>query len=238
MVETKSILKKALGIPGSGVHWYGKAESRVGRKMAHLTVTADNFGQLRERVELLGLTQEEHCLITPGPRVGIIMGSDSDLPTMKDAAEILDQFQVSYELTVVSAHRTPTRMYSYAQSAVDRGVQVIIAGAGGAAHLPGMHIFFSSQLLFTPSLPLFRSSRPFSLSSVTPLISHLVTNCLLSPPTPPPSLHTPRVFIRFAEQPLSTPFSPSLLLPLPPSYFCPSRDGCCIDQSTHNRSAY
>lgn len=189
MVETKSILKKALGIPGSGVHWYGKAESRVGRKMAHLTVTADNFGQLRERVELLGLTQEEHCLITPGPRVGIIMGSDSDLPTMKDAAEILDQFQVSYELTVVSAHRTPTRMYSYAQSAVDRGVQVIIAGAGGAAHLPGMHIFFSSQLLFTPSLPLFRSSRPFSLSSVTPLISHLVTNCLLSPPPHLPSTH-------------------------------------------------
>ena len=140
MVETKSILKKSLGIPGSGVHWYGKAESRVGRKMAHLTVTAANFSQLRERVELLGLTQEEHCLITPGPRVGIIMGSDSDLPTMKDAADILDKFGVSYELTVVSAHRTPTRMYSYAQSAVDRGVQVIIAGAGGAAHLPGTYV--------------------------------------------------------------------------------------------------
>jgi phosphoribosylaminoimidazole carboxylase len=137
MVETKAVLKKALSVPGAGIHWYGKAESRVGRKMAHLTITAEDFTQLRERVELLGLTKEEHCLVTPGPRVGIIMGSDSDLPTMKDAAEILDLFGVSYELTVVSAHRTPTRMYSYAQTAVERGLQVIIAGAGGAAHLPG-----------------------------------------------------------------------------------------------------
>jgi phosphoribosylaminoimidazole carboxylase PurE protein len=66
------------------------------------------------------------------------MGSDSDLPTMQDAAKILEEFGVSYELTIVSAHRTPSRMYTYAQSAADRGVQVIIAGAGGAAHLPGM----------------------------------------------------------------------------------------------------
>lgn len=66
------------------------------------------------------------------------MGSDSDLPTMKDAAVVLDNFGVSYEISVVSAHRTPNRMYAYAQSAVERGIQVIIAGAGGAAHLPGM----------------------------------------------------------------------------------------------------
>jgi phosphoribosylaminoimidazole carboxylase len=66
------------------------------------------------------------------------MGSDSDLPTMKAAAEILDHFSISYEISIVSAHRTPNRMYSYAQSAVERGIQVIIAGAGGAAHLPGM----------------------------------------------------------------------------------------------------
>ena len=65
-------------------------------------------------------------------------GSDSDLPTMKEAAEILDYFAIPYELTIVSAHRTPTRMYSFAQSCVDRGIKVIIAGAGGAAHLPGM----------------------------------------------------------------------------------------------------
>jgi phosphoribosylaminoimidazole carboxylase len=72
------------------------------------------------------------------PIVGIIMGSDSDLPTMKAAAEILDEFKVPYELTIVSAHRTPQRMYEYAQSASNRGLRCIIAGAGGAAHLPGM----------------------------------------------------------------------------------------------------
>lgn len=72
------------------------------------------------------------------PLVGIIMGSDSDLPVMKPAAEILEFFGIPFELTVVSAHRTPERMMAYAQSAVGRGLKVIIAGAGGAAHLPGM----------------------------------------------------------------------------------------------------
>ena len=66
------------------------------------------------------------------------MGSDSDLPVMKEAAEILDQFEVEYELTVVSAHRTPDRLYNYAETAEEKGLDVIIAGAGGAAHLPGM----------------------------------------------------------------------------------------------------
>ena len=70
--------------------------------------------------------------------VGIIMGSDSDLPIMKEAAEILEELGISYELTIVSAHRTPDRMYKYAKSAKERGLKVIIAGAGGAAHLPGM----------------------------------------------------------------------------------------------------
>lgn len=70
--------------------------------------------------------------------VGIIMGSDSDLPIMKQAAEILAELGVDFELTIVSAHRTPERMFDYAKSAKDRGLKVIIAGAGGAAHLPGM----------------------------------------------------------------------------------------------------
>jgi 5-(carboxyamino)imidazole ribonucleotide mutase len=70
--------------------------------------------------------------------VGIIMGSKSDLETMKPAAEILAEFGVSYEIQVVSAHRTPLKMVEYAQSASGRGLKVIIAGAGGAAHLPGM----------------------------------------------------------------------------------------------------
>lgn len=72
------------------------------------------------------------------PLVGIIMGSDSDLPVMQPAADILKIFEIPFELTVVSAHRTPLRMVDYAQSAKARGLKVIIAGAGGAAHLPGM----------------------------------------------------------------------------------------------------
>jgi len=72
------------------------------------------------------------------PIIGIIMGSDSDLPVMRAAADILKEFDLPFELTIVSAHRTPMRMLEYAQTAHKRGVQVIIAGAGGAAHLPGM----------------------------------------------------------------------------------------------------
>src|SRR3989344_5145879 len=72
------------------------------------------------------------------PLVGIIMGSDSDLPTMQEAAKILEEFEIPYELTIVSAHRTPLRMFDYAKTALSRGLKVIIAGAGGAAHLPGM----------------------------------------------------------------------------------------------------
>ena len=72
------------------------------------------------------------------PLVGIIMGSDSDLPVMEGAAEMLCKLDVAYEMTIVSAHRTPTRLYEYAQGARGRGLRVIVAGAGGAAHLPGM----------------------------------------------------------------------------------------------------
>lgn len=72
------------------------------------------------------------------PIVGIIMGSDSDLAVMSEAAAVLSELDIGYELTIVSAHRTPQRLFEYSQSAVDRGLKVIIAGAGGAAHLPGM----------------------------------------------------------------------------------------------------
>ncbi|MBY6121336.1 5-(carboxyamino)imidazole ribonucleotide mutase [Mameliella alba] len=72
------------------------------------------------------------------PRVGIIMGSQSDWPTMVEAADILDELGVEYEARIVSAHRTPDRLWDYGKTAVTRGLQVIIAGAGGAAHLPGM----------------------------------------------------------------------------------------------------
>ena len=72
------------------------------------------------------------------PLVGIIMGSDSDLPVMADTAKILDELHIPYELTIVSAHRTPDRMVDYAKTAEEKGIKVIIAGAGGSAHLPGM----------------------------------------------------------------------------------------------------
>lgn len=71
-------------------------------------------------------------------RVGLIMGSQSDWPTMREAALILDELGVTYEARIVSAHRTPDRLWDYGKTALDRGLQVIIAGAGGAAHLPGM----------------------------------------------------------------------------------------------------
>lgn len=71
-------------------------------------------------------------------KVGIIMGSKSDLPIMREAAEMLDELGVSYEIDIVSAHRTPEKMFEYAKNAHKRGIKVIVAGAGGAAHLPGM----------------------------------------------------------------------------------------------------
>ncbi len=71
------------------------------------------------------------------------MGSDSDLPIMQEAAKVLDEFEIPYELTIVSAHRTPKRMFEYAKSSQKRGIRVIIAGAGGAAHLPGMIASFT-----------------------------------------------------------------------------------------------
>ncbi len=76
--------------------------------------------------------------MSTSPKVGIIMGSDSDWPVMEAAAQALDEFDVAYEARVVSAHRTPLDMAEYAQQAASRGLEVIIAGAGGAAHLPGM----------------------------------------------------------------------------------------------------
>lgn len=99
------------------------------------------------------------------PRVGIIMGSNSDWPTMKRAAEILDEFGVPSERKVVSAHRTPDRMYDYARSAKGRGLKAIIAGAGGAAHLPGM----VSALTTLPVLAVPVKSR--ALNGVDSLLS-------------------------------------------------------------------
>lgn len=99
------------------------------------------------------------------PLVGIIMGSRSDLETMQESANMLDELQVPYEMKVVSAHRTPDAMFAYAESAEGRGIEVIIAGAGGAAHLPGMTA--SKTLLPVIGVPVLSSA----LSGMDSLLS-------------------------------------------------------------------
>ncbi|CDZ98100.1 phosphoribosylaminoimidazole carboxylase [Phaffia rhodozyma] len=145
-------ISQALATTGASVHMYGKTECRKGRKMGHITVVADSDEELLAKVgPILKLSlpvqstlPEKYCPITPqavsspNPLVGIIMGSDSDLPVMAAAAQILRKFKVPFELTIVSAHRTPDRMVTYARDAPARGLRCLIAGAGGAAHLPGM----------------------------------------------------------------------------------------------------
>lgn len=155
MDEIKKITNVALATPGVSVHLYGKEECRKGRKMGHITIVGDSDAETRARLRPLleslpASSAEEVNLFAPlapipgagfsfkQPLVGVIMGSDSDLPVMLAAARILDRFVIPYELSIVSAHRTPDRMVEYARSAVSRGIRTIIAGAGGAAHLPGM----------------------------------------------------------------------------------------------------
>jgi 5-(carboxyamino)imidazole ribonucleotide mutase len=100
------------------------------------------------------------------PRVGVIMGSDSDLPTMQGAIDVLVEFGVPYEVRVVSAHRTPDVMYEYARTAADRGIRVIIAGAGGAAHLPGMTASMTSLPVIGVPVPLEKLDGLDSLLSI------------------------------------------------------------------------
>merc|ERR1711871_915957 len=124
---------------GATMHWYGKAEQRVGRKMAHVTICASNHGVLQQSIEASCSEVAQISYDTGTPAVvGVIMGSDSDLPCMIKAVDVLLHFEIPYGVTIVSAHRTPERMSKYAKEAQGRGLKVIIAGAGGAAHLPGM----------------------------------------------------------------------------------------------------
>merc|ERR1719343_1214151 len=124
-------------VSGAVGHWYGKNAAKRGRKMAHVTVCARDSQELAECLkpveDLVGIGMPKVL-----PQVGVIMGSDSDLPCMKECCDILREFNVPYECTIVSAHRTPDRMVKYAREAASRGLRCIIAGAGGAAHLPGM----------------------------------------------------------------------------------------------------
>ena len=138
-----SLIRRALATPGASAHWYDKLETKKGRKMGHITFTGESPMEVAARMALVLEGGASDPLLVSlsanrAPLVGIIMGSDSDLPTMAAAARILQEFGVPFELTIVSAHRTPKRLVEYATSARSRGLQVIIAAAGGAAHLPGM----------------------------------------------------------------------------------------------------
>ncbi|XP_048562338.1 phosphoribosylaminoimidazole carboxylase, chloroplastic isoform X2 [Triticum urartu] len=136
-VLAHQLIKRALNIPGASVHWYAKPEIRKQRKMGHITIVGPSLFSVKEHLNKL-LQRDTDGQKKVRPRAAVIMGSDSDLPIMKDAAAVLEKFNIPFELTVVSAHRTAERMYAYASSAKERGLEVIIAGAGGAAHLPGM----------------------------------------------------------------------------------------------------
>jgi phosphoribosylaminoimidazole carboxylase len=153
--STLAPVQRALTTPAAAIHWYGKSPPKAARKMGHINVTGPTAAATLDALARLeghapgGATaagakrarSEGGNGSTAGggaPLVGVIMGSDSDLPCMQQAAEILEKFGVPYEITIVSAHRTPQRLFDYSREAEARGLRVIIAGAGGAAHLPGM----------------------------------------------------------------------------------------------------
>ncbi|CEP60285.1 phosphoribosylaminoimidazole carboxylase ADE2 LALA0_S01e07206g [Lachancea lanzarotensis] len=142
--------ERALQTPGASVYLYGK-ESRPQRKMGHINIVSSSMQQCERKLRYITGESDEGSGaravedlesnisgLSKRPEVGVIMGSDSDLPVMSAACKILAQFNVPYEVTIVSAHRTPHRMSKYAVEASKRGLKAIIAGAGGAAHLPGM----------------------------------------------------------------------------------------------------
>ena len=150
-LQPGGVVEKAIAL-GAAVHMYGKAGCRPGRKMGHITVLGTSDADARHQIAQLAALlpgsyaepeRLDECTPRRGfpsanPLVSVVMGSDSDLPVMKAAAETLDRFEVPFELSIVSAHRTAMRMEEFAHAAAGRGVKVVIAGAGGAAHLPGM----------------------------------------------------------------------------------------------------
>ena len=116
--------------------------------------------------------------MTDQPRVGVIMGSDSDWPVMEAAAEALAEFDVPFEVGVVSAHRTPGRMLDYARGAADRGIAVIIAGAGGAAHLPGMVAAAPTLPVIGVPVPLAKLDGLDSLLSIVQMPAGVPVACV------------------------------------------------------------
>lgn len=163
VAQAHETMARAYATPGASVHWYGKDGVAKGRKVGHVTILGRSRAEARARLaavdadaavalERSSPSSASVSSVSASPsssntnnmfppmtaKVGIIMGSDSDLPTMAAARDALADFGVESEVTVVSAHRTPDRMVAYAREATARGIRVIIAGAGGAAHLPGM----------------------------------------------------------------------------------------------------
>ena len=143
MEDTIKSSNAAMLMPRAVVHWYSKSFV-AGRKMGHINLTGHSHGELDKYLgELMALEGIPVSLLPynaleAAPLVGVVMGSESDLPTMSAAVDILKKFGVSFEVDIVSAHRTPDKLVDYSRSAAGRGIRIIIAGAGGAAHLPGM----------------------------------------------------------------------------------------------------
>lgn len=136
------MLKRALETANTSVYLYGK-ESRPKRKLGHINIISSSMEDCELKLKYIESGEAAAYSTSDVSNkdkaiVGVIMGSDSDLPVMSKACEFLEKFNVPYEVTIVSAHRTPQRMVKYANEARARGLKVIIAGAGGAAHLPGM----------------------------------------------------------------------------------------------------
>ena len=153
LASTLAPVQRALTTPAAAVHWYGKDPPKAARKMGHINVTGATTAATLAALDALEGRTSSASSGSKRPRsengggagggasgalVGIIMGSDSDLPCMQEAAKICEKFSVPYEISIVSAHRTPQRLFDYSRDAESRGLRVIIAGAGGAAHLPGM----------------------------------------------------------------------------------------------------
>ncbi|KAL9118583.1 MAG: hypothetical protein Q9187_004870 [Circinaria calcarea] len=160
--------QRAMSVPGARLHMYGKGDARPGRKMGHVTVLADTMIEAESRIEpLIKLVDQiraerkqpppeanptqvppskpsvpsagaEKSPITKAPLIAVTMGSDSDLAVLTPGINLLKELKIPHSVTITSAHRTPQRMFTFAQEAASRGIKVIIAGAGGAAHLPGM----------------------------------------------------------------------------------------------------
>ncbi|RMZ84533.1 hypothetical protein DV737_g1189, partial [Chaetothyriales sp. CBS 132003] len=157
------VAKKALSIAGAKVHLYGKGPGRPGRKMGHITVVGSSMSECERKMHPLiqlvdavraernkpAATAESILAVAdalaqknPGPKpapvVAVVMGSDTDLATLKPGLQFLEEMEIPFQVTITSAHRTPQFMLDFGKAAAGRGIKAIIAAAGGAAHLPGM----------------------------------------------------------------------------------------------------